>query len=1068
MKTFRLLLLMLLFCGRQHAINAQTPQDSLDAAAFYAKANTAYKQQSWNEAILLLDSSIAIFQHIQGGFSEGYGDCLFLLGNAEESRKRYGAAVKAFEKCVSVRESVHGSDHWKVAYAHHNWGVSLLRSRQFTPATARFEQSIAILETKIDAHDTLIAHGYNNLSICYREMGKWTENIEMEKIAADLYGRLYGKQHEKVANACKNIGGAYYNTGNFESAREYSEKSAVLYEHLYGIDHVETANIYNNLSMTLLLTGDKNEALAYALKALAIREARQPTSNDYLGESCTNLCAIYNEWGEYELAESYGLKAIGLYEQNLMQFLGAIPLARINLASTYVLTERFDDAIVQYEKAQAILNLGGKNSYPVLISLMNNKSTLYERSGNHPAFLAQIKQSIELVNQTEENTSQKALLQANLGLAYLNIQHLDSAETALLRSLEWANATSNAASINQQTAWLGLARCRHRQGRYQEAVAYLNQAKKANGYQKGQFENVQSLYALLTALTEEASIWADRTDGTREVQLLKALELYAEVCEGADFMWQSSGMDNLTRNTYFRAVYPVYEGYIQTAFALEKIHQDGLNGKRAWEMAERARGHTLREVFQRTRAQEISGVPKAVIEQADKLDASIGYWERQRTLRIVGEQPGPLRAAEDSLLLLRRKEEEFWLGVRNKYPDFWVLSKEAFLVPLKRVQEALDTAECHLGYYMGDTTIYVFVVSSGSLHLKLIPVSFPIERWVNDLHYHLTDYFYTHADSDVLLKEKADAYVAAACGLYDKLVRPVSAWLTDRVTIIPDGILGRIPFDALLSTKPTESTRFNSHAYWGLDKQISYAYSATLQHAMQKRQGPDEEAQPILAMAPFFRGNPDSLYARPLSGDITVKNNSNRQKLSPLPASGQEVKEVSTLFGGKAVYGIAGTRQLFLDEAPLYKMLHLSTHGQANDDVGDNAWIAFAVGEDPTVFDKLYLREVYAMRIKAELVTLSACETGLGRVQQGEGIISFAQAFAFAGAKSIAMTLWKVSDEHTADLMSLFYRKLNEGMEKDRALWEAKKAYISSKKGIDAHPYFWSGFVLVGDMRSLK
>jgi len=1066
MKIFRLLLLMLLFCGMQHAINAQAPKDSLDAAALYAKANTAYQQQSWNEAMLLLDSSIAIYQHIQGGHSEGYGDCLFLLGNAEESRNRYGAAVKAFEKCVSVRESVHGSDHWKVAYAHHNWGVSLLRSQQYLPAMARFEQSIAILENKIGAHDTLIAHGYNNLAICYREMGKWAENIEMEKIAADWYGRLYGKQHEMVANAYKNIGGAYYNTGHFESAREYSEKSAVLYEHLYGNDHVETANIYNNLSMTLLLTGDKNEALAYALKALAIREAKQPTSNDYLGESCTNLCAIYNEWGEFELAESYGLKAIALYEKNLMQFLAAISLARINLASTYVLTERFDDAIVQYEKAQAILNLGGKNSYPLLINLMNNKSTLYERSGNYPAFLAQIKQAIELVNQTEENTSQKALLQANLGLAYLNMQHLDSAEAALLRSLEWANSTSNAASINQQTAWLGLTRCRHRQGRYQEAIAYLNQAKKANGYQKGQFGNVHSLYALLTALTEEASIWADRTDGTREVQLLKALELYAEVCDGADFMWQSSGMDNLTRNTYFRAVYPVYEGYIQTAIALEKIHQDGLNAERAWEMAERARGHTLREAFQRTHAQEISGVPKAVVEQAYSLNARIGYWERQRTLRLAAQENG--QTAEDSLLQLRKQEAQYWSAVKTMYPDYWALSRQTLTRSLPEVQASLNPNESQLVYFTGDSALYAFVVDQNSFHIQSIPLNFPLEKWVKLLRHSLTDYFYTHADSDVLLKEKADAYVDAACGLYDKLVRPVSAWLTDRVTIIPDGILGRIPFDALLSTKPTESTRFNSHVYWGLDKQISYAYSATLQHAMQNRQGPDEEAQPILAMAPFFRGNPDSLYARPLSGDITVKNNSNRQKLSPLPASGQEVKEVSTLFGGKAVYGIVGTRQLFLDEAPLYKMLHLSTHGQANDDVGDNAWIAFAVGEDPTVFDKLYLREVYAMRIKAELVTLSACETGLGRVQQGEGIISFAQAFAFAGAKSITMTLWKVSDEHTAELMSLFYRNMNGGMEKDRALWEAKKAYISSKKGIDAHPYFWSGFVLAGDMRSLK
>ena len=119
-------------------------------------------------------------------------------------------------------------------------------------------------------------------------------------------------------------------------------------------------------------------------------------------------------------------------------------------------------------------------------------------------------------------------------------------------------------------------------------------------------------------------------------------------------------------------------------------------------------------------------------------------------------------------------------------------------------------------------------------------------------------------------------------------------------------------------------------------------------------------------------------------------------------------------------------------------------------------------------FDKFYAKDIYNLSLNADLVTLSACETGIGELKRGEGIISLARAFAYAGAKSIVTTLWSVNDVRTSELMEHFYKNLYKGMDKDAALWQAKKDFLKAHKGMSAHPYYWAGFIPIGDMSPIR
>jgi CHAT domain-containing protein len=180
---------------------------------------------------------------------------------------------------------------------------------------------------------------------------------------------------------------------------------------------------------------------------------------------------------------------------------------------------------------------------------------------------------------------------------------------------------------------------------------------------------------------------------------------------------------------------------------------------------------------------------------------------------------------------------------------------------------------------------------------------------------------------------------------------------------------------------------------------------------------------------------------------------------------------VTQLLGGSALYGSEASLDAFRRLAPEYRVLHLSTHGKADDRAGDYAFLALGVPGDTSTFDKLYARDLYGIGLNADLVVLSACETATGKLRRGEGIVSLARAFSFAGAKSLVTSLWKVNDSATKNLLVDFYRHLHKGQSKDAALRQAKLNFLKNNLDVDAnllHPFFWAGFVAVGDMRAIK
>jgi CHAT domain-containing protein len=283
--------------------------------------------------------------------------------------------------------------------------------------------------------------------------------------------------------------------------------------------------------------------------------------------------------------------------------------------------------------------------------------------------------------------------------------------------------------------------------------------------------------------------------------------------------------------------------------------------------------------------------------------------------------------------------------------------------------------------------------------------------------------------------------------------------------IVPDGVLGLIPFEALLSGVPKRLNNFGTYPYLLNDHTISYAYSATLRKEMAEKAHAQTPAKTVLAMAPFTEPNHVVKSEESQSKIAALEEEAreaglpldgSRKEMAYLKYSAEEAQVVRDIWDGDLLTGPAASLEQFVEVADQYDILHLSTHARADNRLGEHCFLAFPG-------DSLFVRDIYNLRLNADLVVLSACETGEGELLRGEGVISLARAFAYAGARSVVTSLWEVNDAATKEVMQRFHFYLHEGYENDEALRVAKRQFIKKNPGVLQHPYFWAGFVVVGE-----
>lgn len=293
-----------------------------------------------------------------------------------------------------------------------------------------------------------------------------------------------------------------------------------------------------------------------------------------------------------------------------------------------------------------------------------------------------------------------------------------------------------------------------------------------------------------------------------------------------------------------------------------------------------------------------------------------------------------------------------------------------------------------------------------------------------------------------LLKQRDEAYYSSAKTLHDILLpAELRPQLANQLIIIPDGILHYVPFEALTSTG-------DPNGFLVLNHTPSYAASLPLWFVQDQFTGFHNKA--FAAFAPHY------VSAGAAAG-------TRGEDLIHLPGTATEAAALSNLFSGEVHQGDTVVKSVFWNQAPKYGLLHLAMHAQVDDRNGERSHFLFADRS------RLHAYELYGIKLQARLAVLSACNTGNGPLQKGEGVQSLAKAFTYAGVPSLVMGLWQLPDNSTSEIMVGFYRGLKENQAKHMALAMAKKEYLKKTEFESElrHPYYWAGLVVSGNTGSI-
>lgn len=346
---------------------------------------------------------------------------------------------------------------------------------------------------------------------------------------------------------------------------------------------------------------------------------------------------------------------------------------------------------------------------------------------------------------------------------------------------------------------------------------------------------------------------------------------------------------------------------------------------------------------------------------------------------------------------------------------------------IANIQNKLSKKQIILRYIVADKKVFGIAILQNKIILKEIGLIAEIENKVM---------FFQEA-----LKNKSFSYKHYAKKLYEDILQPFSIELqaVSNVIIIPDYFLNFLPFEVLINST---NNKMIVEEY-----RVSYSYSLQLWHLQNIN---TKQVMGTVAFAPDYSYLP--------SNNTATANRSNFIKLDNASLEAAEIVQINK---GILYKDFDATKNNFLASLGKYGVYHLAMHAQIDNEQFENSNLIFSNNE------KLFFYQLYAINFPAQMVVLSACNTGIGAMQYGEGLMSLSKALVYSGVQSSVYSLWEVPDKETSILMILFYKNLKKGQDKDKALSNAKNQFVKENPS-KAHPYYWAGFIINGNIQPIK
>ncbi len=950
------------------------------------------------------------------------------------------------------------------------------------------------------------------IGLCYKTIALGYFNSKNHKKAISNYlqaipllKRAYGALSEEIALVYDKLAYIYYLDYN-DHLMDSLARTAVKICQTTDCSDYALGNIYQGMGLLLDLQNKPDSAILAYNTAITSFEKCDLTSIEtqrHLGNANYNLARVYSEMRLNEKANQYYKKAIELGKKT--ENTSSLSNYYSGLGLNYKRQGDYLSALEAYQKGIALqLELPYSEKSKTLANLYNNVGIIYRRLGEPEKSFDEFEKAITIeknLNATE--TPFLADIFTNIGSSHINLKNFNKAEAYFIRALNIRKqllppnhpriAINNGAlgmvkqNIGQYKAainyykkankifksivgekhpriasgYLAIAFCYYKLSKLDLAIENYTNALIANNYHEeapNRFNLVLAQDELNTGLREISRTYHDKYIQSGNPQYLALSTKYIEEAVAATNFFKANFKSPASKKRLMQTSYLDFTNLILNYQEHYKKTDDPVFIQKAFQIAEQAKSNYLLEHLSDLDARYRASIPDSLIEKAQKLENEIAQLERKQFEAKKGENDSLIHAL-NSLVF---DQKETYSGLKEEleknYPDYTRLRHFQRTVDLNEVQANLSPNQAVIEFVLGENDLYTFALTPDSTSLVKTKLDSIDLNNISSIREHIFQYWLMPPNQRTQsnLESATASYVNAAAALHKKLIQPLGP-LPDQLTIIPSGILGYLPFEILLTEKPSDLLTFKSYPYLINDHQITYNFSATLWQEMTQKESTSTSAY---CFAPSFTEETEKTLAI---------SEYRRNNLGPLVFNTQEAETIGQLLGAKAYTGTNATKEQFLKIADNAAILHLATHAKVDDSESDFSYLAFTSTTDSLPIDKVYIRELYGMQIPAQMVVLSACETGIGELQEGEGIISLARGFAYAGAASIITSLWAVNDQSTATIMTTFYDNLVNGQPKDAALRNAKLDYIQNASDhLDAHPFKWAPFIVLGDTKPIE
>ncbi|MEM7102048.1 MAG: CHAT domain-containing tetratricopeptide repeat protein [Bacteroidota bacterium] len=874
-------------------------------------------------------------------------------------------------------------------------------------------------------------------------------------------------------------------------------------------DPVGKAEIADKLAFEFILKNELESALHYNQVS---EQLKAGSDQSVFLKNYRHLGLIYTRMRHFPRAKLYLEKAL----RHALDDRDELNQARLyaDLGDWYYRLKNYEEATQNYHSALTLFTTLPDQDNNVAFVKMALGAVYFDKGSPGRASIEYEDARVILVRAFGDNDKSLIPLLTGEGKALMAYGDFALAESRLIEALEITENTFGRNHVETAKALINLAILELKLGKTDQAERFGNDAiSLLTENPEGEGDRISHDDELIRLREVQAHIYLDRFSNSGEAHFLtKADSIIRHGLKTIDNALMGFSFE-LDRMNFVKRHQSLYD----LALSVDKMKWNNSTSKsaiseNAFQTVERSKAQVLNSLVHDVQVKKISGIPEDLIQKEHTLKNSLNRLKTQQAL-LTPASPEYATLSE-ALLTTRNDYEAFITKMETDFPQYFNLRYRKTEVTLGHLRSVLGKNDALISYYLESDVFHIFYVDLEEViwltydkdvifegqevykpeskfkifnqtifgkkkgpDIETVPV--PTKIIDTQPSYALDDaiQFYTKS----IRKFEKELFIKSSRSLYEKLIYPIEGKLKNKkhLIIIPDGELHNIPFEALLTKalQSGKSVKYNKLPYLIKDFTISYHHSAGLFYETRLMQIQNEKT--FVGFAPVFD---DSLrngwvwnskdYLRDTTYYLDYSNlraisNSGKRKFKELKYSKDEVVSIAKLFAKDDdnaevfLYGEASEGN-FKSKTEGTDIVHVASHSFVDFVNPESSGLAFAQNEKHSTEDGiLYTPETFSLKLSADLLVLSSCESGAGKIAEGEGLLSLTRGFLFSGAKNALVSLWRISDRTTSRFMVDFYKSLlTDQKTYSKALRAAKLKAINNEK--TAAPRYWSSFVLIG------